>query len=260
MFLLLTSGFGVYVTLAGAHPAHGIFDLDLAESSTFFTSLFPGGSLVLLLMVVYLRALYEGVVTHRSWPACGIGACAVGLLSTIHPEKVAVLAAGTALYFAWLAGVRGRSFRVLLAPALMSALMLGAAVPYAVYTVTSLTPDPVLAALLLRGHLHPPVADPFFYVFGYGLPGLLALAALPRFVKRARGSGASEGEAVLWSMLAAGLLLLFTPGALLDHRGEGVQLLVAPLPRSGWCASWCRGPGAALPARPRGGTAAGPSA
>jgi hypothetical protein len=93
--------------------------------------------------------------------------------------------------------------------------------------------DPQIAQLLRQGLNHESVPDPLpYYLFGYGIPGLLALAGLPGFLRHRLvpgRSGVQAGEALLWSFAAAGLLLLFVPYHDVGHRGEGLQLAVAPL-------------------------------
>jgi hypothetical protein len=53
------------------------------------------------------------------------------------------------------------------------------------------------------------------------------LSGLPRFLRHPLRAG--RGEAFLWAMTAASAVLLWAPGTVLDHRGEGMQMVMAPL-------------------------------
>jgi hypothetical protein len=230
VMVLFTAGAGLFQILLGlARPGEPPYDLFITESSTFAGLVFaPHFALVLLLLVVYLRALWRvGTGRGPTWRATLAGAAAALLLSTIHPDKIVVLAVTSALFLlhAMLWGGARRRRRVAIT---QGALMLAGGLPYFAYSFSLVLEDPQIAQLLRQGLNHESVPDPLvYYLFGFGIPGLLALTGLPRFLRDLPRREA--GEVLLWSFAAGGLLLIAVPYHDVGHRGEGLQLALAAL-------------------------------
>lgn len=232
MFVLFTSGLGLYqavgAAVLGADLGHFRipFDLDFIESSSFYGLLYaPHFAAVLLLVVVYLRALHHASsVESGGWRATAAGVASSAALATIHPEKIGVLGLCTVLYLAALQ-VQGRGGA---RRWLQGLLMVGGGVPYTVFALLLTIGDKQIVELLRQGRPHLPPPDPwFYYPLGYGIPGLLALAGLPQLVRRFRD--APRGVLLLWSMVLASLVILLAPWQALDHRAEAMQVAVAGL-------------------------------
>jgi len=226
LFALFTAGLGVYWLLLPPplRPDTPPFDLAYIESSAFFgLAHAPHFAAVLLLIVVYLRSLSRAI-PGGGWRPVAVAGLAAATLSTIHPEKVGVLALTTLFYLAWMSAsgrVRGPAWR-------QAAVMVFPGLPYLLFSYLLITGDPQIAALI-RESRHPlPSQQPLlYYLLGFGLPGLFAMAGLPRLVRQFRRL--PPGEILLWSFVAAGVVLIALPWHVLDHRGEGVQLGLAGL-------------------------------
>ncbi|MFN2462335.1 MAG: hypothetical protein ABR573_00345 [Candidatus Dormibacteria bacterium] len=232
LFLLFTAGTGVLALLlgaSGARAANPPFDLAFIESNAMYGLLAtPHFAAVLLLLAIFLRALLRAMMTPRGgWRATLVAAASAAGLSVIHPEKAGVVVATAGLF--WLFGsATGRWDRPGAARRLAQlALVTCAAAPYVAYAYLLTRHDVQVAELLRQGRPHHLPLDPLYYLSGYGLPGLCALAGLPRLLRHPRR--APPGEALLWSFTAAGLVILLAPLSALDHRAEGMQVAVAGL-------------------------------
>lgn len=228
LFLLFTAGMGAYRAMLAwlPPPPHAPFDLDFIESSSFYGLLYaPHFAAALLLIVVYLRALFRATMTPQgSWRATAVGALAAAAVATIHPEKVGVLGIATVVFLAWRQLQRGAGMRHWV----QGLVMVGGGVPYTLFVLRLTADDQQVKMLLHQGRPHLPPPDPwFYYPLGYGLPGLFAVLGLPRLIRRLRE--APPGEALLWSMVLASVAILLAPWQALDHRAEGMQLAVAGL-------------------------------
>jgi hypothetical protein len=230
LFVLFTAGMGAYRFFFFWLPPPGSdrfpFDIAFIESSSLFGLLYaPHFAAVLLLMVIYLRALFRALSTAAGgWRATLVGALAAALLATIHPEKVGVLAITTVLYLAVLQLQGGGGLRQWF----KGALMVAGGVPYTAFAFLLTVNDKQVVELLRQGRPHQPPPDPwFYYPLGYGIPLLAALSGLPRLLRRLRS--APRGEVLLWCTVVAGIVILLTPWHALDHRAEGLQLALAGL-------------------------------
>ena len=228
LFLLFTSGAGLYQLLVpplrGQQPP---FDLLITESSTFAGLAFsPHFAAVLLGLVVYMRALLS-LPGRRGWEAsraAAIGAAAALVVTSIHPDKAAVMGLGTVGFVAW-ALWRRRGGPLMAAAGLA---MLLPSVPYVIYTYLLTGSDPQIRSLMAQGLPHESVPDPLtYYGLGLGLPLLFALANLPRLALRR--TRASSGEVLMWAFVAAGLIVVLVPFRNVGHRAEGLQLALALL-------------------------------
>jgi hypothetical protein len=230
LLLLFTAGLGAFrfflVWLPTPGPDQIPFDIAFIESNSFFGLLYsPHFAAVLLLLVIYLRALWRATSPGTGgWRATAVGALAAAALSTIHPEKIGVIALTTVLYLAALQ-LQGRGGARRWA---QGVLMVAGGVPYAVFALFLTLGDKQMVELLRQGRPHRPPADPWlYYPLGYGLPGLFAVWGLPRLGRRLRVAPA--GQLLLWSMVAGSLVILLAPVQALDHRAEGLQMAVAGL-------------------------------
>ncbi|GAC1327403.1 MAG: hypothetical protein NVSMB17_01370 [Candidatus Dormibacteria bacterium] len=239
LFLLFTSGAGLFQLLVpGLRGAEPPFDLLITESSAFAGLAFsPHFAAVLLGLVVYMRAVLAVSGATRStrlWWAGG--ALAATAVTTIHPDKAAVMGAGTVVFIAWQAWGR----RPTVAAAVATAAMLAPSVPYVLYSFFLTASDPHIRSLMAQGLPHESVANPAaYYGFGFGFPLLFALVNLPR-LGRLRAS-LPRGEALAWSFVLAGALVTLLPFRNVGHRAEGLQVTLA----------WLAGRGAALEVLPR---------
>jgi hypothetical protein len=230
IFLVFTSGLGV-LTLAGLNPIHETkpWDLFFQESSSAFGMLSsPHFAAVLLLLTVFSRALLRVLSGQgNGWAATVVGALSAAALASIHTEKVGLLAVTAILFLVWVGCFRRPSPRTYLRQALQVGLMIGAAVPYAVYAYMLTVNDPTIHDILNQG-TPPAVSDPIvYYALGLGIPALCAVWGLPRLLRHP--SRALPGEVLLWSMVAGGVLLLVLPWQTIQHRGEGLQIAIAGL-------------------------------
>ena len=229
LFLLFTAGMGAYrFFLVWLPPPPGPdqfpFDLAYIESSSFFGLLYaPHFAAVLVLVVVYLRALFR-VARTASWKATALGAASAAGLATIHPEKIGVIGITTVLFL----GALQLQSPLGLRRWTQGFLMVVGGVPYTVFAFLLTLNDKQVVELLRQGRPHQPPPDPwFYYPLGYGFPGLFAGLGSPRLLRGLRRAPA--GELLLWSMVAGSLVILLAPWQALDHRAEGLQLAVAGL-------------------------------
>lgn len=233
LFVLFTAGFGVFNLLVPAplKLQEVPFDLSFIESSTYYGLVYsPHFAAVLLLLVVWVRAFYRAQRADAwDWRAAAIGVLAGAALSTIHPEKVGILALGGGLYWAWTVIAQRPSRAVAMRRAGQLFLMVAGGLPYVAYAYLLTVHDVQIAQLLRQGRPHPVILPDSaqYYLSGYGFPGLLALSSLPRIVRRL--PAAPPGEVLLWTMIIGSLVLLLTPWRTLDHRAEGLQVFVAGL-------------------------------
>jgi hypothetical protein len=227
IFLLFTAGAGVFaLLLPGPLRLREIpFDLSFVESSTFYGLVTaPHFAAVLLLMAVFMRALHRAGSGTAGPASTAVVALSAAGLSLLHPEKVLVVGLAALAYLAW-ALLTGRTR---LAAVVTTCAAMLAAVPYTLYLFALAATSSQVADLVHQGRPHPPVSDPLlYYLLGFGIPGLCALAGLPRLLRHPRAAAA--GEVLLWCVVAASLVVLFTPARILDHRAEGMQLAVAGL-------------------------------
>jgi len=232
LFLLFTSGAGLLqLLLPFLRPQEPPFDLLVTESSSFAGLAFsPHFAAVLLGMVVYMRAL---LAISRRPPGALLGAALAGamaalVVTSIHPDKAAVMGLGTLLFVGWQIWAR----RTTLRRALLAVGMLAPSIPFVVYSFSLTVRDPQIRSLLAQGLPHESVPDPLmYYGFGFGLPLLLALAGLPRLFRLGRAVPA--GEVLMWAFVAAGFAVLLVPFRNVGHRAEGLQLALALLAARG---------------------------
>ncbi len=232
LFLLFTSGAALYQLLIpplrGQEPP---FDLLITESSSFAGLAFsPHFAAVLLGLVVYMRMLLglprrNGGATARM---AATGALAALLVTTIHPDKAAVMGVATVAFMTWQVWSGRSGWRT----ALLAVAMLVPSVPYVLYSFALTAGDPHIRSLMAQGLPHESVPDPLvYYGFGFGLPLVFALAALPRVVRLGRSLPA--GEALMWSFVLGGLVITLVPFRNVGHRAEGLQLALAILAARG---------------------------
>lgn len=228
LFLLFTSGAGFYQLLFP--PLRGLeppFDLLITESSTFAGLAFsPHFAAVLLGIVVYMRVVLA--LPRRCWPGStwlwAIGAAAALLVTTIHPDKAAVMGIGTIAFMTWQVWAR----RTTWAAAVLSCAMLVPSAPYVLYSFALTAGDPHIRSLMAQGLPHESVPDPLtYYGLGLGLPLLFALANTGRLLRLRRKLPA--GEALMWAFAVAGVVVVLVPFRNVGHRAEGMQLALALL-------------------------------
>ncbi len=227
LFALFTAGVGVYLLLLPAplRPGAPPFDLAYLESSAFYGLAYaPHFAAVLLLIVLYLRSLFQAIPGPLGWRPVVVAGLAAAALSAIHPEKIGVLTLTTLFYLAWLSAcgrARGRAW-------LRAVVMVLPGLPYVLFSYALTAGDPQIAELIRQGR-HPLPSDQrlLYYLLGFGLPALFALGGLPRVLQRF--PRLPPGEILLWSFVAAGVVLIAVPWYVLDHRGEGLQLGLAGL-------------------------------
>jgi len=229
LFAFLTAGFGFYEASIPPlrHASPGFYDLVYVESHALAGLLnAPHQALVLLGFAVYLRILLRLIRGGPGgWAVAGVGAAGSAMLSLIHPDKAVVvgLTTLTCLVWTWRArGLPGSTW-------LRGGVAVAGGIPYSIVLVAAYR-DPRLAAIArVAGgqtgqQLHP---DPLFYLLGFGIPGLLALSGAP--FSRARLKRASPAEIAAWSMVAASVVVALIPSDLIEHRFEGVQLVLAAI-------------------------------
>jgi hypothetical protein len=232
LFLLLTAGTGVVAFILDS-PAERLanppFDLTFIESHAMYGMLAtPHFAAVLVLLAVFLRALLRALASERGgWRATLVGALAVGVLSLIHPEKVGVVGGSALALLAFGVGTGRWDARGAGRRALQVLAMVGFGVPYVLYAYLLTQNDLQVSELLRQGRPHQLPLDLIYYLSGYGIPGVCALAGLPRLLRRPRA--APLGEVMLWCFTLAGVVILVAPYHALDHRAEGMQLAVAGL-------------------------------
>jgi hypothetical protein len=225
-----TAGLGFYELAVPALRVtpRGLFDLYFDESNTFAGLLsVPHHAAVLLLLIVYLRAMLRLLRSGRgSWPAALTATTAAALLSLIHPDKAVITALATLFALAWTAAAKGLP-SVVWWQGLTAAL--GGA-PYALLLVflfrgsAALTQLASSATTQTEQLLNP---NPLFYLLGFGIPGALALSGLP--LTPARMRRASPAEVAGWSVVLAAVVVALLPSGAVQHRLEGVQMVLAPL-------------------------------
>lgn len=227
IFLLFTAGAGVLaLLLPGAlRLKEAPFDLGFVESSTFYGLVTaPHFAAVLVLMVVFLRALHRAGTDDASPTSTAEVALSSAGLSLLHPEKVLVVGLAGVAYLAWALATRRTTLRTIT----VTCVAMLAALPYTLYLFELAATSSQVADLVHQGRPHAPVPDPIpYYLLGFGLPGVCALAGLPRLLRRP--GSAPPGEVLLWCVVAASLVVLFTPARILDHRAEGMHLALAGL-------------------------------
>ena len=101
---------------------------------------------------------------------------------------------------------------------------MGGGIPYIAYTLVALGHDALLANGLVGAT--PPTIPILYYSLGFGIPGLCALATLRR-LRALRHAPAAM--VLLWSVVAANVLLLATRVGQNGHGGEGMGLALSPL-------------------------------
>mgnify|MGYP003623078559 CR=1 FL=1 len=228
VFLLFPSGAGLYQLLLpplrGQEPP---FDLLISESSTFAGLAFsPHFAAVLFGLGVYMRVVLalgrgRGRATGlaKLW---AIGAAAALLVTTIHPDKAAVMGLATLTFMAWQAW----SGRATWGIGLIATTMLVPSAPYVLYSFALTSGDAQIRSLMAQGLPHESVPDPItYYGLGFGLPLVFALANATRVVRLRRGL--PPGEALMWSFVVAGLVVVLVPFRNVGHRAEGLQLALA---------------------------------
>ena len=228
LFLLFTSGAGLFQLLVppfrGSEPP---FDLLITESSTFAGLAFsPHFAAVLLGLVVYMRALLA-LPRRGGWAAARTalaGAAAALLVTSIHPDKAAVMGLGTVAFLAWALWARRAGW----SSAIAGCAMLAPSIPYVLYSFILTGSDPQIRSLMAQGLPHESVPDPLqYYAFGFGLPLVFALANLPSLVLRRRSP--APGEVLMWAFVAAGMVVVLLPFRNVGHRAEGLQVALALL-------------------------------
>lgn len=228
-FLLVIYGSGLaayQAALLSAAPGLGgggdPFDFKYTESSTFFELLFaPHFAAVLLLLVIYLRGLFRAV-RRNSAGGAAIAGVATLVLSTIHPDKPLTLALLVLLLLGWLGWRR----RLTLRQSVLAGLTVLPGLPYPVFMLWLSRHNPQFNAFLGQDNFVPPGI--LGYALGFGIPGLLALAGVPRLLRRRGGAG--DGEALLWALAIAGLALALIPSSMIPRKSvEGVQMALAAL-------------------------------
>ena len=223
-FLLFTSGAGLYQLLLpplrGQEPP---FDLLITESSTFAGLAFsPHFAAVLLGLVVYMRVVLALGHATRLAALWVMGAVAALLVTTIHPDKAAVMGLATLTFMAWQAW-SGRTTWVI---GLLGCTMLVPSAPYVLYSFALTSGDAQIRSLMAQGLPHESVPDPItYYGLGLGLPLVFALANAPRIFRLRRGL--PPGEALMWSFVLAGMVVILVPFRNVGHRAEGLQLALA---------------------------------
>jgi hypothetical protein len=230
VFLLFTAGLGLVPTLVPALSfGDAPFDLQLAEASAFGSMVRePHLVATLLLIVVVLRALLK--VTSgspgRRW-AVAWGLTATAALSVIHPERVILLALAAAVLLGWTWWRDGRPPAAAAGRALM---VLAGGAPYALLSLWLTRTDAQVQGALAQdspGAIHALVP---YFLFGVGIPGLLALVGLPSLLRA--GRAANAGVVLLWGVVLATPVLVLAPQASGWHAGEGLPVAVAGL--AGW--------------------------
>jgi hypothetical protein len=226
VFALFAGGLGVWAQLLHVSiSGQQAFDLSEFESSTFISLLYaPHFVVALIAIVVFLRAFLRVVQgSPRSWSATVVAGIAGAVLVSIHPEKGILLALTIAFCLTW-ARLRGQlSARQVE----QSALVLALAASYAVALLLILFRDPVGLVWATEGTREVARNPIAYYLLGYGLPGLFALAGLPGVIRRRRY--VSHAELLLWSMVAANIVILAIPVTKLIHRAEGLHLVLCAL-------------------------------
>jgi hypothetical protein len=226
LFLLFTSGAGFYQLLIpplrGQEPP---FDLLITESSAFAGLAFsPHFAAVLLGLVAYMRVVLalgrrRGAGAAKLWV---VGAAAALLVTTIHPDKAAVMGLATLAFMAW----QVWSGRISWSAALLACTMLVPSAPYVLYSFALTAGDAQIRSLLAQGLPHESVPDPLtYYGLGFGLPLVFALANAARVVRLRRTL--PPGEALMWSFVLAGTVVVLVPFRNVGHRAEGLQLALA---------------------------------
>jgi hypothetical protein len=232
LFLLFTSGAGLFQLLIPLFRGQEVpFDLLVTESSTFAGLAFsPHFAAVLLGLVIYMRSLLA-LPSRRGRAAAmtAIGGAAAALLVTsIHPDKAAVMGLGTAVFLGWGLSTRRAGWRT----AILGCAMLLPSAPYVLYSYFLTGSDPQIRSLMAQGLPHESVPDPLlYYGFGFGLPLLFALANLPSLVRRRRSPAA--GEVLMWAFVLAGAAVILVPFRNVGHRAEGLQMALALLAARG---------------------------
>lgn len=231
LFLLFTSGLGVLLQILPGplRLQEQPFDLLFPYSSSFYGLLYPPHfAAILLLMVVFLRALMRALTVRRAaWKPAVLATLAIAGVSLIHPDTAATLCLAAVLWLGWHVFARPASSPGPIQAAWRTALAIGGAIPFAAYSgIASLT-DSVIASGI-RDASPPPVPDPvLFYGLGYGIPLLCALATLPRLIRSPRR--VPPGMVLLWSVVLASLLLLPITVVQQSHALEGLQMVLAAL-------------------------------
>jgi hypothetical protein len=221
---LFGTGFGIWQEMAGIRIAgQHAFDVFWTESSNFLSLLYaPHFVLGLVATVVFLRAVLRiAQHSHHSWRAAIVAGVAGMVLVEVHPEKLVLLGLTAALIAGWLA-VRGR---LGFSSVGQLSTMLVLASPFFLLAIVWYLGNPVANKLISQG-VDPVRLKPIYYLMGYGLPGLLALAGLPR-LRHLRSL--SPAEAVLWSAVGAHVIIFLLPENRLIHRGEGLALVLDAL-------------------------------